>query len=163
MTPENKDILDNLVAEAENKIFNKFNNRAVMPTFVRINNDVIINLSIISSIQREFRTSDDFADYEYTFNELLKDVVTQYTKEHPECLEGKNENEIATEMYTKFHKIVQKNMVDTYGPKPEPFEPVYMLYIKNSETPYFISETVFLQLCDLLGIDMRKDFVEYDR
>lgn len=162
MKPDNIEILDNLVAEAENKIFNKFNNRAVMPTFIRIDNCTIINVSYIVSISKGFVENTLYDDYKQTLDSLIKNVVEQYTKEHPKILDNnKSPEEISLELYNKFFPVCEKNVRDEYGEWPEPYIPVYKIFMQNDKE-FMCSEEIYRQICNLIGIDMSYDFNEND-
>ena len=152
------------IGENEDKIFDKFNARNILPQFIRISNDVIINIMHITSIKREYYENERYLDYNEIFSSLLTDVIHQYMKEHPELLNNdKTPEQISGELYNRFYNVVWKNMEKDYGVCPNQFLEEYKLYTTDFPSGYYISKEIFLQIGDLFGINMRNDFnIEYD-
>ena len=124
-----------------------------MDKFIKISDDVILNVSSIMMITRQSVHSEEYDNWMNEFNTLMKDVIQEYMVTHTDMLEDdKSEDELADELFYKFSTIVKKNLEKSIGVQPEPFVHYYILKLKdNLEFP--VTEDIFKKLCEIICLD----------
>ena len=126
-----------------------------MNQFIRVSNDLIINVSAIFSICRQSSHSNKYEEWNHEYVTLLQDVVKSYMNDNIDILDD-DEDKIADALYEKFAPVVRKNLIDSIGECPEPFDYYYLIKL-NDGSDICITEEIFQSLTKIINVDMSKD------
>lgn len=132
-----------------------------MNQFIRVSNDLIINVSSIFSISRSSQRSPDYDIWYDKYNSLLNDVIKEYINTNGDTIKDKeNSDKYFLELRNKFDPYVKKNLISTIGECPKPFDVYYILKLRDG-TEINITEEIFKTLSKIININMDNELINH--
>lgn len=130
-----------------------------MDQFIRVSNDLIINVSSIFSICRNSYRSPEYDRWYDKYNSLLNDVIKEYINTNGDTNKDKeNSDKYFLELRNKFDPYVKKNLISTIGECPKPFDVYYILKLCDG-TEINITEEIFKSLLKIINVNMDNELI----